>query len=166
MRSFHRLLTVFVAFSAASCLPKGGHVDEGPGSLEAVRQRLAGDWELVSLTTGVESGQPKSWNVGGRLHYDAFGSFTVRLARSDAPNGSNSPLFLDFTAEAIIDVEHQLIRLEHIENRAGSTEIPAALGPDRPRRYEFQGALLKTHALDEQNRITATFVWRRVSSAP
>ncbi len=154
---------VFVLCGASCVLPKGGHVNKGPGSLESVRQSLAGDWELVSLTTEVESGKAVSWDVGGHLEYDRYGMLTVQLARrADDPLASGQTLFLDFTAEAVIDVQRQLLRLEHITNRSESTGlVPAALGPDQPRRFEFDGTLLKTYALDDGGRTTATFVWRR-----
>src|SRR5258708_37503872 len=73
-RPFACFTALVIALSAASCmLPKGGHVNEGPGSLESIRQKLAGDWDLVSLTTDVESGKAVSWDVGGHLQYDQYG---------------------------------------------------------------------------------------------
>ena len=164
LRPFAWFTALVIVLCGPSCvLPHGGHVNEGPGSLESVRQRLAGDWELVSLTTEVEPGKAVSWDVGGHLQYDQYGTLTVQLARRDDDAlASGEPLFLDFTAEAVIDVQRQLLRLEHITNRSDSTgRVPAALRPDQPRRFEFDGALLKTYALDDRGRTAATFVWRR-----
>jgi hypothetical protein len=162
-RPFVCFTALVIALCGASCIPRGGHINKGPGSLESIRQKLAGDWELVSLTTEVEPGKAVSWDVGGHLQYDRYGMLTVQLARrADDPLASDQILFLDFTAEAVIDVQRRLLRVEHITNRSESTgRVPAALAPDQPRRFEFDGALLKTYALDDRGRTTATFVWRR-----
>ncbi len=147
--------------SAPACLlARGGPVNTGPGSIEDIRHRLSGDWELVSLTTSARSGVPVRWDVAGQLTYDEFGNWRVHVERHA---GQRREVVLDFSGQAVIDPARHIIRFDNVERRADSAgSLPPILGPEHPHRYAFtRRGGLTTNVLDDDGRDVATLVWRR-----
>jgi hypothetical protein len=162
------LVLVLLTAALAACAPaprgrpvKAGPTDTGPGSLEATRRQLEGNWELVSLET-YRDGKPVPVKAAGRLTYDAYGNVTTQGVINDPAAGAPSDV-LSYSGVIVIDVHKKEWRLTDAQARPGGTaELPADVAADKIRKYEFAGDQLKTSMVDKSGRVTATATWRKI----
>ncbi len=140
---------------------KGGDVDTGPGSVEAVRRQLEGTWDLVSLAVTPKGGAaPVTVAAQGSLTYDKYGNLKIEARTSDsyAPEAAQSGGVLEFEGKAVIDAANSELKLTDM---TGNVDPNAVLSPERRRRYAFEGDLLRLSSMDASGNVTATATWRR-----
>jgi hypothetical protein len=133
-------------------------IESGPNSLESVRRRFQGTWDLVSLETFPKPGGPAVPVTGAVavLTYDDFGNLTMK--------GTAATPILDYSGRAVIDVVKQQLYLRSVTGSGAADELPAEVDFASTRKYSFEEDLLKISTIDAQGRITATAVWKRRAS--
>ena len=136
-------------------------IAEGPGTLESERRRLEGTWELVKLETYDAAGSPQTLDATGRMTFDAFGN--VRTTGTAKQGSAAATELLGYTGKVVIDPQKKEWRLVDVEKDPGSTSLPAAVGADKLRVYEFVDDMLKLSLRDATGRVTASVTWRRTS---
>ena len=145
---------------------RAGDVDTGPNSLEAVRQRLQGSWDLVSATTYAASGEPTERRATGRLTYDQFGNLTVqaRVEEEGAVGSPGSELpFLNISGRAVIDTANQRLVFTNVgANAPLDNALPAEVALDRVRYYEFVDDLLTLSVRNSDGSVSAILTWRKI----
>jgi hypothetical protein len=129
-------------------------ITEGPESLQAVRTRLQGRWELTSLTVSTEDGRSEKVDAAGQLAADAFGGLDIEYRISDAGQkqlaaiGIKVPTpIISTTGKVVIDPQQQSITYvgEDFNKRALSFDPKLAALRANPfalehvRHYEFGG---------------------------
>ena len=143
---------------------KGGDVNTGPGSLEAVRRQLQGDWELVSIEAVDAVGKATPRKATVHLKYDEYGNLgiTGKLLDTDEPQTSVSGL-LAYTGRAVIDPGKNRIVLMDVQSRLPSSEaIPAEVSPDKVRYYDIQGNMLTLTVKDASGVTTGRTTWHKI----
>lgn len=146
------LLTVFIT-----------PVLKAADDLEAIRQQFIGDYELVSYVTFPEQGGSIEMNYLGRLSYDAFGNMSGLGMPRDLParqQQSSERISGGFAYWGRVSYNLELGQvIHHVE---GAPMIPAWVGGDNVRYFEFEGDLLKLSLKNAQGRVTGTLTWRRL----
>ena len=140
---------------------KGGAVDTGAGSLEAVRRQLQGTWTLIELKSSpAPGGALAPVKAEGTLVYDEYGALTIDARTSDpaAPAAARSAGLLAFKGRAVIDTAKSELKLMDL---TGNVDPDAVLAPERRRRYAFEGDTLTLLSIDAAGNVTATAVWRK-----
>ncbi len=141
-------------------------VAQGPGSLQAARRQLSGNWELVSFEARIDGGGFVRVPATGRLTYDDFGYLSIegevqRGTSDSTAQVSSTPLKV--SGRALIDAANGRLR---VVNAEGDLPLDAsvldALAPDQFRYYEFLDDQLKLTVQDESGRTTSTTIWRRI----
>jgi hypothetical protein len=59
-------------------------VDEGPGSIAAVRKQFEGKWLLMSMTVSSKDGRKENIDATGELAFDDFGNLQVEYRITDS----------------------------------------------------------------------------------
>jgi hypothetical protein len=138
---------------------KGGDVDTGLNSVEAVRRQLQGTWALVSLEVASPSG-PVKVPATGQLKYDEYGNLTIDGSVTDPRIDSG---VLKLSGRAVVDPTKHMLRLMDIKGTTTSAEqaLDSNIDPAKVRYYEFDGELLKTTVKDASGATTATATWKR-----
>ena len=163
------LVALIPAVAGCSSAPrkrpvKGGDVNTGPGSLEAVRRQLEGSWELVSLEAIDAAGKATPRKASGRLNYDAYGNLGIagKLLDTDQPQTSVSGL-LAFSGRAVIDAPKSRLVLMDVQSRLPSSEaIPAEVSADKVRYYVIQGNMLTLTVKDASGVTTGRTTWHKI----
>ncbi len=134
-------------------------------SVEQVREKFIGDYELVSYYTFPAAGGERNMEFIGRLSYDPFGNMAGLGMPKDLPEraaantGERTIGGFAYWGSVSWDVEEGTVT-HHV---AGSPMVPQWVGGDNVRYYEFDGDdILKLSLKDAQGRITATLTWRRL----
>lgn len=172
MRTHHMLAALGMACTVTvigcSAAPrqrpvKMGPVDSGAGSVESVRRQLQGRWDLVSLDTFPKpGGAAVPVKATAVLSYDEFGNLQMKGRRDDAtPSDLGSEPFLDYSGQAVIDVDKQQLQLMSVSGNLPAGQVPPEISFKSIRKYGFEGDLLKISTIDAQGNITATAVWKR-----
>jgi len=156
----------------ASCAPapiyrpiKGGDVETGAGTLEAVREQLKGTWALVAYEV-YENGKPRRLPAEAEMTYDEFGNLKMHgQLKRDASSTANvpPPLLLNYSGRAVIDVKsHQLRLLDVNENKEPLPgAIADAVTPENVRRYDLKADTLALTVFDGKGQPTASSSWKR-----
>lgn len=131
--------------------------------VEATRQQFIGDYELVSYVTFPEQGGQVEMNYIGRISYDAFGNMSGLGMPRDLParqqqSGERISGGFAYWGKVSYNLELGQV-IHHVE---GSPMIPAWVGGDNVRYFEFEGDLLKLSLKNAQGRVTGTLTWRRL----
>jgi hypothetical protein len=135
----------------------------GTGSLEAVRQALAGSWTLVSLDVVDAQGGQRKIKASGQLTYDAFGAMSIRAVIEDAK--LRDTVVLDYQGRIVIDrVRKEFYPADLTTDRPVETSQIAPVSPEKVRRYELSGDSFVVTYLDKSSRPTAVTRWRRQKS--
>jgi hypothetical protein len=135
----------------------------GTGSLEAVRQALAGSWTLTSLDLVDAKGSHRTVKASGQLTYDAFGAMNIRGVIDDA--ALRGAVVLDYQGRIVIDrVKKEFYPADLTTDRPVEPGQIAPVSPDKVRRYELSGDSLVVTYLDASSRPTAVASWRRQKS--
>ena len=131
-------------------------------SVEQVRQKFIGDWELVSFVRFPERGEEITMDYIGRLRYDEAGYMMGLGMPRDLPleaQGSTERVTGGFAYWGKVSIEPENGRvIHHVEGSPGAAQW---VGQDNVRYYEFEGDLLKLSLKDASGRITGTLTWRR-----
>ncbi|MSR10720.1 MAG: hypothetical protein EXR84_02835 [Gammaproteobacteria bacterium] len=130
---------------------------------EAIRQQFIGDYELLSYIQFLEQGGEIDMNYIGRLSYDAFGNMSGLGMLRDLPERqqqSSERLTGGFAYWGKVSYNLELQQVIH--HVTGSPMIPAWVGGDNIRYFEFDGDLLKLSLKNAQGRVTGTLTWRRL----
>jgi hypothetical protein len=159
---------VAVTVTACAAAPrqrriKGADVQTTAGSVEAVRRQLQGRWELVALESVPPRGGARvPISATGTLIYDEFGNMTIDARTTDpaAPVAARESDLLAFKGRAVIDAEHQELKLMDVTGNVNADEV---LSTERRRRFEFGAGTLKLSSLDEHGEVTAISTWRHVN---
>jgi hypothetical protein len=142
---------------------KGGPVDAGPGSLEAVRRQLEGTWTLTSYEV-YQDGKRRRLPASAHLSYDEFGNLTLdgELRQPDA-TAPQRPLLLNYSGRAVIDVANRELRLLDVEatGDALSPALEEQTSPTNVRRYDIRGSVLTLTIVDASGRPTAAAAWTK-----
>ena len=140
----------------------GGPVDTGPGSLEAVRQQLAGTWELVSFEAFNGPGQSVDVPASGRLTYDEFGNLTLEGELEQDPAAAGGATLLNMSGRVAIDVAlERFLILDSAGNVPFDEADFATASPDRFRYYEFVGDQLRLTVRNDGGETTSVLTWQR-----
>jgi outer membrane murein-binding lipoprotein Lpp len=143
---------------------KGGDVNTGPGSLEAVRRQLEGQWDLVAVEVLDAAGKAAQRKATGHLSYDAYGNLgiTGKLLDTDQPQTSVSGI-LAYTGRAVIDPGKSRLVLMDVQSKLPSSEaIPAEVSPDKVRYYVIEGNTLTLTVKDAAGATTGRTTWRKI----
>ncbi len=129
-------------------------------SLQQVRKQLEGTWDLVTLEIHQPDGQAVQVGARGTLVYDAYGNLEIHGTITDAayPKAAGSGA-LAATGQAVIDQANKQIKL--VDVKGNVTDVAPEVSPDRIRRYEFDGDLLRLTSIDANGRATAVATWRK-----
>jgi hypothetical protein len=155
---------LLVQLAACSAAPrqravKGGPVDTGAGSLEAVRRDLQGTWILSSLTVVDATGAKRAAKANGTLTYDDKGNM---LVRGSVEGADRSAITLDFTGRIVIDpARHRFYAQDLQTDRPVDPVQIEAVSPDKVRQYELAGDTFTVTYLDAASKPTAVAVWHR-----
>lgn len=131
--------------------------------MEAIRQQFIGDYELVSYVTFPEQGGEVNMDYIGRLSYDAFGNMSgLGMPRSlpgrQQQSGQRLMEGFAYWGKVSYNLELQQV-IHHVE---GSPMVPAWVGGDNIRLFEFDGDILKLSLKNAQGRVTGTLTWQRL----
>ena len=140
-------------------------VESGPGSLRAVRQQLAGTWELVSFETFTGPGNGVQVPARARLTYDEFGHLEVQgqVQRDSAGSTADgSSTLLNVSGRALIDVTNNRYWVVDLEGDLPDEAALEAVSAENFRYYEFLDDQLKLTIKDATGSTTATLTWNRV----
>lgn len=138
-------------------------ISQAAESLEDIREKFRGDFELVSYFQFPEQGDPIDMNFTGRLSYDAFGNMAGLGMPRDLPERNrNSEERVTggfaYWGKVSYDLEKSLV-IHHVE---GSPMVPEWVGGDNVRHFEFSDGLLKLSLKNSSGRTTATLSWRKL----
>jgi len=138
-----------------------GDVDTGADSMESVRRRLKGTWNLVSLQLFSASGQPTTADASGRLEYDEYGNMSIQAAVKGAPSGFE-PTAININGRVAIDpVGHVLSFMDVTARSTDELRVDPKLDASRRRYYEFAGELLKTTVKSESGSPVSVATWKK-----
>src|SRR2546423_119338 len=160
-------LVVGVMLSACASPPvqkpmKGGPVDIGAGSLEAVRRQLEGTWTLTSYEV-YRDGKRQRVPASAHLSYDNFGNLTMtgELARPGA--GETRPVLLNYSGRAVLDVATRELRLLGMvqSGDAVPSSVVEATSPENVRHYDIRGDVLTLTVLSGKGKPTAASAWKK-----
>lgn len=138
-----------------------GAVDQGAGSLEAVRRQLLGTWELVTLELAPKPGATRvPVAATGVLTYDEYANLTIDAKTTDpaAPVAAREVNLLSFKGRAAIDPVKKELRLMNLTGNANPDEV---LLPNQRRLFEVTAETLKLSTVDEKGEISAVTNWKR-----
>ncbi len=138
-----------------------GAVDQGAGSLEAVRRQLLGTWELVALELAPKPGATRvPVAATGVLTYDEYANLTIDAKTTDpaAPVAAREVNLLSFKGRAAIDPVKKELRLMNLTGNANPDEV---LLPNQRRLFEVTAETLKLSTVDEKGEISAVTNWKR-----
>ena len=121
----------------------------------SVRKRLIGAWKLLSLDVSVDGNvlHPFGEHPIGRLTYDEAGRMSAHVMKPGRKSSIDDP---DAIANASCDEVRRIAdgyvgyygsftldeESKTVIHRVESCNLPAWVGTDRPRQYEFVGAHL------------------------
>lgn len=132
-------------------------------SLEDIKQKFIGDYELVGYFQYPAQGDPVDMNYIGRLSYDALGNMAGLGMPRDLPerNAQSSERVTGgfaYWGKVSYDLENSIV-IHHVE---GSPMVPQWVGGDNIRHFEFTDEFLKLSLKNAQGRITGTLSWRKL----
>ncbi len=157
--SLTRLLTAAVAvLSLANPLQALAAED-----LDAIKKKFIGDYELVSYIQYPATGGEVDTNYIGRLSYDAFGNMSGLGMPRDLParNAASAERLTGgfaYWGKVSFDLTDNRV-IHHVE---GAPMIPAWVGQDNIRFFEFTEEFLKLSIKNAEGRITGTLTWRKL----
>ncbi len=127
-------------------------------SLQQVRKQLEGSWDLVALELH-PSGLP-AVQVGARgvLVYDAYGNLEMNGVVVD-PAYAKMGGVLSLKGRAVIDEPNKQIRFLDVLGNAA--DMAREVVPERIRRYEFDGNVLRLTSVDTSGQPTAVATWKK-----
>ncbi len=129
-------------------------------SLTQVRKQLEGTWDLVSLVIATPDSANAAVNARGVLIYDSYGNLTIEARVPDAGDGTPNPAsMLSFKGRAVIDEARRELKLLDVKGDTG--DLAPQVSPERTRRYEFDGDVLRLTSVDASGRVTAVATWRK-----
>lgn len=134
-------------------------IEEGAGSLEAVRRQLEGTWDLQSFETYPAPGKTVTQKARAVLTYDAYGNMTIdgRLEQPDAlPSAAE---FLSYKGRIVIDVASNQLRV--VDTTGDNAMLPAEASTNLVRKYSFQGDVLTLSMIDAKGQPTAKTTWKK-----
>lgn len=132
-------------------------------SLENIKQKFIGDYELVSYFQFPGQGDPIDMNYIGRLSYDALGNMTGLgmprdLPQRNAESAERVTGGFAYWGKVSYDLENNIV-IHHVE---GSPMVPQWVGGDNIRYFEFTDEFLKLSLKNSQGRTTGTLTWRKL----
>ena len=137
-------------------------IEGGEGSLQAMRQRIAGTWNLVSYRTFDASGQATDLPATGQVTADEFGNieFVGELTGESDQGVVRQPL--NTSGRLAIDLPMRRFLVLRVEEDEATTAAFAAAPLTQFRYYEFVGDdELHITVKDENDATTAVTVYRR-----
>ena len=135
-------------------------------SLEVVRARFVGNYELVRYVSFQPDGKVTPRNYVARIMYDPFGNMSAIGMPTDLPQraavsgGERTVGGFAYFGKAEINIAAGTVT-HHV---VGAPIRPELVGQGRVRHYEFDGDLLTLSIKDEEERVTGQLTWRRVWS--
>ena len=136
-------------------------INSGEGSLQAIRQRIAGTWDLVSYHTYDASGEATDLPATGEVTADEFGNieFVGELRVESAQGAVERPL--NSSGRLVIDIPMQRFLVMRVEESEATAEAFAAAPLTQFRYYEFVGDEMHITVKGESEATTAVVVYRR-----
>jgi hypothetical protein len=148
--------------------PKGGPVDEGPGSIATARKFLEGRWALESFQVFPPARQPITLKGQGVLTYDAYGNLQMEIRADDDSSDQLRAAGIEIKdnmissgGRTILDMQHHTIAYV----LDGVSMISAPVGPlalNRPRYWEVEANRLTLTTKDDAGTILSVGKWTRV----
>lgn len=132
-------------------------------TLQDIKQKFQGDFELVSYFQFPEQGDPIDMNYVGRLSYDAFGNMSGLGMPRDLPERNQAVEErvtggFGYWGKVSFDLENSLV-IHHVE---GSPMVPEWVGGDNIRHFKFSDGMLKLSLKNSSGRTTGTLSWRKL----
>jgi hypothetical protein len=136
---------------------------QAAGNTDAIKQKFIGDYELVSYIQYPAQGGEIDTDYVGRLSYDAFGNMSGigmprNLPQRAAQSSERLTAGFAYWGKVSFDLENSRV-IHHVE---GSPMVPAWVGGENIRYFEFTEEFLKLSLKDADGRITATLTWRKL----
>lgn len=135
-------------------------------TLEQVKARFVGHYELVTYMVFPASGGERDNNYVGRIMYDEFNNMSAIGMPRSAPEeaeqaGEPGSQGFSYWGKVSWDLERGVV-IHHVE---GSSSRNSWVGEDNIRYFELVGDdVLKLSLKDSQGRTTATLTWRKISA--
>lgn len=144
------------------------------------KDRFIGTWKLVSFEFRGSDGEavyPFGKDVVGTIHYDEAGYMSAQLMRSDRAlfvsgdqfGGTPEEIKEAFEGYFAYFGRYEVNEAEQtITHRVQGSLFPNWIGQDQVRYFEFSGSrmtLRSTPSQIENNTMTGTFVWERVTGS-
>ncbi len=146
-------------------LPSG--IAMAADNLDSVKSRFVGDWDLVNYVSFPEQGGERDMGYIGTLRYDEFDNMSGVGMPVDLPQraaSSNERISAGFAYWG--KVEYDLANQRVIHHVEGSPMVPAWVGGDNIRYFEFVGDYLKLSLRSDSGRTTGTLTWRKRQAPP
>lgn len=146
----------------ALCLPTALSAAE---SLEEVKARFVGHYELVSFVSYPATGGEVVNDYIGRIAYDEYDNMSAIGMPASAPerarqaNEAGSEGFA-YWGKVSWELQRGVV-IHHVE---GSPTRNTWVGEDNVRYFELDGDLLRLSLKDSEGRTTGTLTWRRISA--
>jgi hypothetical protein len=170
-------IAAVVGLAAVGCqsAPRGrpvklGPVETGPESLESVRARLQGTWELASFEVYPRTGPTVRRKVLGRLQFDQFGNMALAIRPEDQPIPADEKVqfdqqgYLSYQGLFFVDTASKQLRYEIRQEKLPEryTDDANVAGPSRLRHYELTETELTLMSKDDDGRVAARLVFRKI----
>ena len=135
-----------------------------------VRQRLTGNWRLLSFENFDEKGvaRPGGYSAG-RLMYDAYGNVAAQLTRegrkplvstpTDAERAEAYAGFLAYYGRFVVDESKGLVT-HHVEGSTNPNWVNTTLTRWYAFSHDDNRLMLSLH--NDQGRVTGTLTWERM----
>jgi len=132
-------------------------------TLQEIKQKFVGDFELVSYFQFPEQGDAIDMNYVGRLSYDAFGNMSGLGMPRDLPERNRDSQEritggFAYWGKVSFDVDNSIV-IHHVE---GSPMVPEWVGGENVRHFEFSKGFLKLSLKNASGRTTGTLSWRKL----
>jgi hypothetical protein len=136
-------------------------------SLESIKARFVGDWDLVHYISFPEQGGERDMAYIGTLRYDEFDTMAGIGMPVDLPEraaASEERLMAGFAywGQVHYDLPNQRV-LHRVE---GSPMAPGWVGGDNIRYFDFVGNYLQLSLRNDTGRTTGTLTWRKRQAPP
>ena len=137
---------------------------QGADSLEVIKGRFVGHYELVKYESYLANGQTRDMDYVGRIMYDEHGNMSAigmprSLPTSVREDGAPPRGGFAYFGSVRFDLEDGII----VHEVEGSPTRGTWVGEDNIRYFELtDDGLLKLSLKDAQGRTTGTLTWRRI----
>jgi hypothetical protein len=162
------LLAVIACTGTPRPRPKGGPVDEGPGSVAAARKYLEGRWTLESFEVFPPGKAAVTLTGQGTLVYDQFGNLRMEIRTDEASADLLRAAGIDIRdnlistdGRAVLDMQNRTITYI-VRGEGFATPSSGPLALNRPRYWQVDANQLTLTTKDADGNAMSVGRWRRM----